>query len=117
MAATQIPVLCPFCTAGVASIHHADALAVSLGLMPRERNAFVRLWKAHGQWVQRRELLDAIFADDIDGGPDDRQALDSAIFKAMKRIREKLIPTQYRIENHSRSTGLWRIVMTGRGHA
>ena len=109
MAASVSPVPCPFCSVEVTARQYAEAICIQLGLMPFEANAFRCLWKAHGNWVQRAQILDAIYADDVDGGPDDPGYLSYVIFKTMREIRRKIEPTMYRIENKPGQSGLWRI--------
>jgi DNA-binding response OmpR family regulator len=116
MAASISPILCPFCSSAAAQQVHADAIAVSLGMLPSEQRAFQRLWNGRGQWVPRQRLLDAIYAEDIDGGPDEIRALDSMIYKTMRGIRNRLGATVYRVESRTGSGGLWRVVIPGGGH-
>ena len=116
-AASVSPVLCPFCSAGVASHNHAEAVAVQVAMLPSEQRAFKRLWNAHGAWVPRQRLLDAIYADDVDGGPDDQRSLDDMIYTTMTGIRNRLRATAYSVESRRGPFGLWRVVVRENANA
>lgn len=101
--------LCPFCGSGVDPGRAADAIAIKAGLVPAEHRVLELLWRSHGAWVSNVRIIDAIYADDIDGGPDSPSAIRAALFYVVRGLRKKLAALNFTIESVRGPHGVYRI--------
>ncbi len=102
------PVKCPCCGHAVDRPDFATFL-LTLNLGPNEFRMVCRLARCFGRWLAKEVLIDFIWADDIDGGPEyARQAVSVMRIK----INEKLIASDFVIEGR-RWQG-WRLTWRAR---
>jgi DNA-binding response OmpR family regulator len=92
---------CP-CCGGDMPERDPGAYGEGLRLSSYERRLFDRLVKSFGRWVRSPALIEAIYGDDPDGGPDNATM---AVAGIMKGLRSKL-----------KDSDLWVETANGRGN-
>lgn len=97
-----MPDTCPCCGHPLNVARDPSAHAEKLRLSSYEQALFRRLAKSFGQWVYTETLIDTIYGDDSDGGP---EAAASAVAGILKGLRKKL-----------RASDLWVETQFGRGN-
>lgn len=85
---TAHSVSCPCCSQPV-SAPSLDVLVMHFGISPFQERILDCLWKARGRPVSKGRILDAMYADDPDGGPSNEKAT-AAMKEAIFRMRDKL---------------------------
>jgi hypothetical protein len=83
-----MPDTCPCCGRPTQSDGDAVAYGRALMLSPHERVLFDRMGRSLGQWLPPATLIDALYADDPDGGPDKApMALAAVVYGLRRKLR------------------------------
>lgn len=95
--------LCPCCGQNWGEVGpKADARRVLFPLtkrIPGQRAFLLNYLLAHfGEWSLRKKLVDALYADDVHGGPDGSE---NVIAVQLTRLRQHLAPFGYGIESRA----------------
>jgi len=109
--ATVRQTVCPCCGRPVVTPMAMTSLGAAIQLSNHERRIFNRLARSPGAWVSPAQLVDAVFSDEEDGGPE--RAV-SSVSSAVKTLRRKLATTGLKIEtSFGRGNGERRLVSSG----
>lgn len=108
--AQQLPTSssCPCCGNRV-SVPVLDVIAFNSGLQPLEKKVLRAVWDGKGMPVQTARIIDAMYGDDEDGGPEQNRAYQNMKI-AMTRLRGKLNGTGIGVVNCGYGAG-YRLVM------
>lgn len=102
---------CP-CCGGDVDIPSFDMI-VQVAKISRDQEVVLRrIWDGKGRAVRTEAIFDAMYADDINGGPG-RSQMYSALKLRLHRLREKLNGTGVEIQNAGYNGG-YRLVINAR---
>lgn len=80
-------IACPCCGQPMADAADPRAVLATLKLSPMQLRVCNHLARHFGKWRTWDQIVEAIYADDPNGGPEDgRVVLDQFIFRARKRL-------------------------------
>lgn len=99
---------CPCCSQRV-PVPILDVIAFNSGLQPLEKKVLRAVWDGKGMPVQTARIIDAMYGDDEDGGPEQNRAYQNMKI-AMTRLRGKLNGTGIGVVNCGYGAG-YRLVM------
>lgn len=100
--------ICPCCSQRV-PVPILDVIAFNSGLQPLEKKVLRAVWDGKGMPVQTARIIDAMYGDDEDGGPEQNRAYQNMKI-AMTRLRGKLNGTGIGVVNCGYGAG-YRLVM------
>lgn len=100
--------VCPCCSQRV-PVPILDVIAFNSGLQPLEKKVLRAVWDGKGMPVQTARIIDAMYGDDEDGGPEQNRAYQNMKI-AMTRLRGKLNGTGIGVVNCGYGAG-YRLVM------
>ncbi len=100
---------CPCCRQPV-TVPTLETLTLALNLQPLQARILKAVWRGKGQPVPTSRVFDAMYEDDINGGPGEA-AMYSALKIALCRLRKRLAGTGVWIENAGYRRG-WKLVFT-----
>jgi DNA-binding response OmpR family regulator len=100
--------ICPCCSQVVTSAVRDPSIVLALvHLSPLERKIAGALARRFGRWWSPNDLVDAVYADDVDGGPETAR---TAIAVHIATLRRRLARTPLTIEGMKGSGGGRRMV-------
>lgn len=81
--------VCPCCGKPIERTIDPAVVELFVQLRPTERAIFQALAMRIGQWVPSAELLDALYGEDAEGGPETAACI---LSQYISRLRQKLVP-------------------------
>jgi DNA-binding response OmpR family regulator len=98
---------CPCCGQPVETVRNPATVLALLPLSPQRRRLLDKLANRFGQFVTRQDLVNAIYADDVNGGP---ETADNHVSVMVHQLRKLMRDTPLLIDANVGGHGGYRLV-------